>query len=119
MRAPGPVAVARAVLLVEGVVLALLGLAYGVAGIAGEPFDRLATLLQALATVLTGCVLVLLARFVGRRKAAAKAPAVVLHLLALPVGFDLSRSERWPYGVVVLLFAVGGLVAVVRAPLDR
>ncbi len=101
----------RAALLValEGAVLALLGAGYGVAGVLGDPFDRTATVLEAAFTVLAGVLLLLVARGLQRVAGWARSPAVVLQLLALPVGVGLVQGRVWYAAVPVLLLAAGVL----------
>lgn len=90
-------AVTRAALLVavEGALLTVLGLGYGVAAVAGDPFDRAATLLAAGIAVLGGILVLLMARGIGRAAGWSRAPAVVLQLLALPVGVGLVQGRIW------------------------
>ena len=97
-------AVTRAALLValEGVALALLGLAYGAAGVLGEPFDRTATLLEAAFAVLAGALVLLVARGLVQVRGWARSPAVVVQLLALPVGAGLVQGRVWVAAVPVL-----------------
>jgi hypothetical protein len=99
--------VTRAAVLVavEGVVLVLLGAGYGVAGVVGEPFDRTATLLEAGFTLLAGVLVLLVARGLGRVAGWSRSPAVVLQLLALPVGVGLVQGQVWYAAVPVLLLA--------------
>ena len=89
--------VARAALLValEGLALLLLGLVYGGAGVVGDPFDRTATLLEAGMAVLAGVLVLLVARGLGEVRGWARSPAVVVQLLALPVGYGLVQGRVW------------------------
>ena len=97
-------AVTRAALLValEGAALSALGLAYGAAGLLGEPFDRTATLLEAALAVLVGGLLLLVARGLAQVRGWARSPAVVVQLLALPVGAGLVQGHVWIAAVPVL-----------------
>jgi hypothetical protein len=99
--------VTRAALLVglEGAVLLVLGVGYGLAGVRGEPFDRTATLIEAAFTVLAGVLVLLVARGLRRVAGWARSPAVVLQLLALPVGVGLVQGRVWYAAVPVLLLA--------------
>lgn len=110
-------AVTRAALLVgvEGVALTVLGVGYGVAGVVGAPFDRAATLLEGGFAVLAGVVLLLVARGLVRVAGWARSPAVVLQLLALPVGGGLVQGRVWYAAVPVLTLAVGVLVLLATA----
>ena len=100
-----PVALAAALLAVEGVALLVLGVVYGGAGVLGDPFDRTATLLEAGLAVLAGVLLLVLARAVNDLRGWARSPAVVVQLLALPVGYGLVQGQVWLAAVPVLLLA--------------
>ena len=103
-------AVTRAALLVgvEGAALAVLGTGYAVAGAIGQPFDRTATLLEGGFAALLGVLALLVARGLYRVQGWARSPAVVLQLLALPVGLGLVQG-RVLYAAVPVL----GLAAAV------
>jgi len=103
--------VTRASLLVgvEGVLLGALGLGYGVAGVVGDPFDRAATLLEAGFAVLAGLLLLVLARGLSQVAGWTRSPAVVLQLLALPVGVGLGQGQIWYAAAPVLGLAVAVL----------
>ncbi len=100
-----PVARAAVLVAVEGVALVLLGAAYGVAGLVGDPFDRTATLLEAAFAVGAGGLVLLVARGLARVQGWSRSPAVVLQLLALPVGVGLVQGRVWLAAVPVLLLA--------------
>ena len=110
----------RAALLVavEGVALVVLGLAYGGAGLLGDPFDRVATLLEALLAVLVGALALAVARGLARAARWARSPAVVLQLLAFPVGVGLLQGRVWYAAAPVLLLAAGVLFSL-AAPQAR
>ena len=112
--------VTRAAVLVavEGVALTLLGLGYGAAGVLGDPFDRAATLLEAAFAVLVGVLVVLVARGLARTAGWARSPAVVLQLLALPVGVGLVQGQVWYAAVPVLLLA-GSVLYLLATPEAR
>jgi hypothetical protein len=112
--------VTRAAVLVavEGGALTLLGLGYGTAGVLGDPFDRTATLLEAAFAVLVGVLVLLVARGLARVAGWARSPAVVLQLLALPVGVGLVQGEVWYAAVPVLLLA-GSVLYLLATPEAR
>ena len=87
-------AVTRAALLVavEGAALTVLGTGYAVAGAVGDPFDRTATLLEGGFAALAGLLVLLVARGLLHVRGWARSPAVVLQLLALPVGLGLVQG---------------------------
>jgi hypothetical protein len=106
-----PPAARRAALLlaVEAVGLAVVGVVLAVATAVGEPTDRALSFVVAGFAIATAGVLLLLARAVDRRRGWARSPAVVLQLLALPVGVGLLQGGVWAAGVPVLLLAAGTL----------
>lgn len=114
---PGHPAVRRAaaLLVVEGVALAVLGVVFAVATAVGTPTNRGLSFGVAGFAVATGAVLVLLARAVDGRRSWARSPAVVLQLLAFPVGVGLLQGRVWVAGLPVLLLAGATLWHLVTA----
>ena len=108
---PSAVRVAAALVAVEGAALALIGPAYGVAGLVGDPFDRTATLLEAAMALTDGVLLLLVARGLARTAGWARSPAVVVQLLALPVGVGLVQGGVYWAAAPVLALAVAVLYA--------
>ena len=106
---PRAVTTAAALVAVEGAALTLIGPAYGVAGLVGDPFDRTATLLEAGMALVAGVLLLLVARGLSRTAGWARSPAVVVQLLMLPVGVGLAQGGVWWAAVPVLLLAGGVL----------
>ena len=104
-------AVTRAALLVgaEGAALVVLGTGYAVAGVVGDPFDRTATLLEGGFAALVGVLLLVVARGLLGVRGWARSQAVVLQLLALPVGLGLVQGGVLVAAVPVLGLAVGVL----------
>ena len=109
MKLTSPVSRAALLVAVEGLALTVLGLAYGTAGVLGEPFDRTATLLEAAFTVLVGGLVLLVARGLWQVRGWARTPAVVVQLLALPVGAGLVQGQVWVAAVPVLGLAAAVL----------
>jgi hypothetical protein len=114
---PAITAVRRgAVLLaVEGVALLVLGIVFTVATATGSPENRGLSYGVAGFAVAGGAVLLLLARAVDRRQGWARSPAVVLQLLAVPVGIGFLQGGHWAAGVPILLVAAATLWHVMRA----
>ena len=98
-----------ALLLVEGVALLVVGVVDAVATAVGSPTDRALSFTVAGFALAAGIVLGLLARAIDRRRGWARSPAVVLQLLALPVGVGLAQGGVWYAAVPVLLLAVATL----------
>lgn len=103
---------------VEGAALVVLGTGYGIAGLLGEPFDRAATLLEAGFAVLAGVLVLLVARGLLRVAGWARSPAVVLQLLALPVGAGLVQGGVW-YAAVPVLGLAGAVLYQLATPEAR
>jgi hypothetical protein len=110
-----PVARAALLVAVEGLALVVLGVVYGAAGVVGEPFDRTATLLEAGLALLVGVLVLLVARGLAEVRGWARSPAVVVQLLALPVGVGLVQGQVWLAAVPVLLLAVSVLYLLMTA----
>ena len=106
---PRAVRIAAGLVALEGTALALIGLAYGAAGLFADPFDRTATELQALLAVTAGLLLLLVSRGLSRTAGWARSPAVVTQLFALPVGVGLAQGRVWWAAVPVLALAVAVL----------
>ncbi len=113
-----PVTRASLVVALEGVVLVVLGLGYGLAGLVGDPFDRAATLLEAAFAVVMGGLLVMVARGLSRVDGWSRSPAVVVQLLALPVGYGLAQGQVWWAAIPVLLLA-GTVLFLLATPTAR
>ena len=94
-------------LALEGVLLAGLGVWYGVASLSDRS-ERAPAELEAVAAVLTGLVLLLLARGADRGRGWARSPAVVLNVFPLPVALTLLSAGLWY--VALLLVALAGSV---------
>jgi hypothetical protein len=110
-----PVALAAALVAIEGLALVVLGVVYGAAGVLGDPFDRTATLLEAGLAVLVGGLVLLIARGLADVRGWARSPAVVVQLLALPVGYGLVQGSVWVAAVPVLGLALGVLFLLATA----
>lgn len=109
---------AAALVGLQGAALVLLGVAYGVAGLLGEPFDRTATVLEALLAVGAGLLVLLVARGLWRTQGWARSPAVVVQLLALPVGVGLVQGRVW-YAAVPVLVLAGSVLYLLATPEAR
>ena len=105
-------AVRRAAVLValEGVGLVGVGVVYAVAGLVGQPEDRVGTELGAAIAVAVGLLLLLVARGLDRRQRWSRAPAITVQLFALPVGYGLAQGRVWVAAAVVLVLAVAVLL---------
>ena len=97
---------AAALLTFEAVVLAGLGLLDAVATVRGdEQVDKAAAFGFAASAVLVAALVMLLSRAVLRGRGWARTPALVVQLLALPVGTDQVLGGVYVTGTLVLLVA--------------
>lgn len=103
--ANGPARRAALLLALEGLALVVVGAADAIATAVGTPTDRGLSYAVAAFAVGGGATLLLLARAVDQRRGWARSPAVVLQLLALPVGIGLVQGQVWAAAVPVLLLA--------------
>ena len=92
-------------LAVEGVVLVMLGAGFAAVSAIARPENRLAAELAAAFVVLLGAVVLLLARASGAARTWPRSPAVVINVIALPVGIGLLQGHLYPAGAVVLVLA--------------
>lgn len=102
-------------LAVESAALVVVGVADAVATATGAPTKRGLSYAQAALAVTAGLVLLLLARAVSRRRGWARSPAIVLQLLAVPVGVGLLQGGVWAAGLPVLALAATTLVVLLAA----
>lgn len=91
-------------LALEGVLLVLLGVGYGVASLT-DTSERAPAELAAGSAVVVGLVLLLLGRAVDHAKGWARSPAVVLNVFPLPVAVGVLQAGVWWVGVPMLLLA--------------
>jgi hypothetical protein len=117
-REPSAVRRGAALLAVEAVALVVVGIVDAVATVTGEPTKRGLSFAMAGLAVAAGILLLLLARAVARRQGWARSPAVVLQLLAVPVGIGLLQGGVWAAGIPVLALAALTLVTVLAAGPD-
>lgn len=95
---------AGALLVVEGLGLTAVGVAYGVLG-KGAQGDRSSVLFTAVAAVLAGLVLLVLGWAIDSSRAWARTPAVVLNVFPLPVAATAFQGGAWEVGVPLVLLA--------------
>ena len=100
-----PVRRAALLLALEGLVVAVVGIAYGVEAVVGAPASRAGALIGAVLIVGWGVLLGLLGRLVGQVRRWARSPAVVVQLLGLIMGVQLAQLGLWPAALPTLLLA--------------
>ncbi len=104
-----------ALLLLEGVSLTAVGVVYAIVSRSDGAADGQFALYAALFAVATGVVLALLARAVDRQRAWARAPAVVLNVLPMPVGLTALESGAW-YAAIPLLLLPASVLYLFATP---
>lgn len=108
--APRPVRQAAGLVAVEGVALLALAVVEVVSTLVGDPASVSLALVTAVFAAATGALLLWLARKLVELRDVARTPVVVLQLLALPIGWNLTGTVGRPeLGVPVLLLAVAVL----------
>ena len=83
------------------------------------PDDRTRALVAALLTLVVAVGLGLVAWGLVRARRWARAPALVVNLLVLPVAFDLVRGGRWYVGVPLLVLAIVVLALLFAPSTDK
>jgi hypothetical protein len=91
-------------LALEGLLLIGLGVAYGVAGLS-QSSQELATELAAGLAVLTGVVLLAVARGTDRGRGWARSPAVVVNVFPFPIGLGMLDAGLWWVAVPMVVLA--------------
>ena len=91
-------------LAVEGVALIVLGISYGAVSLSSAR-DRAPAELAAGAAVITGVVLLLLARGASQAKGWSRTPAVVLNVFPLPLALSAVQSDTWWTAIPMVLLA--------------
>lgn len=86
--------------------LAAAAVFFAVETVVATADDRTRAVLAAVLTLVAAAGLGLVAQGLWRRRRWARAPAVVVNLLVLPVAFDLARGGRWYVGVPLLVWAL-------------
>lgn len=102
---------AAALLGVQALALTGIALFLAVRAFGSDVANRSLALLAALTTLAGAALFALLARGTLRRRARVRAPAVVLELLCLPVGWGLFQGHKWGYGLPLVVVAVAVLLA--------
>jgi hypothetical protein len=92
------------VLALEGLALTALGSWYAVASLSDRS-ERAPAELEAGVAVLTGLVLLLVARGADRGRGWARSPAVVLNVFPFPVALTLVSAGRWEVALPLVLLA--------------
>ncbi len=91
----------------EGVALVVLGIGYGVASLddSGPGTDPLPAQLAAGTAIVTGAVLVLLARAAGEARSWSRAPAITLNIFPFPVALGIFQAGVWWVATPMIVLA--------------
>jgi hypothetical protein len=106
-------------LLAEAVALGLLTLYLGYEVLTSTAADLTSALLITAFAALGALVLVLIARALGNLRPAARAPAIVLQLMLLPVGYYMIGGGLAWLGVPLMALGIGVSVLLVSPPTTR
>ena len=106
-------AVRRAAVVVglEGLVLAVLGVVYGVLGLTGDAETRVGAVVGAMLIVGAGVLLVLVARALDRERPWSRAPVISVQLLTLLTALSLMPTGVAPAALVAMGMAIVVLYA--------
>lgn len=103
-----------ALLCLEGLSLVVLCCWYGLASLS-DTSDQLPAELAAGGGLLTGVVLLVLARGVDRSRSWARSPAVVLNVFPLPIALGVIQSGAW-WAAVPLVLLSGSVLYLFATP---
>jgi hypothetical protein len=110
------VLVAAVLVAVEGLVLLVTGVGYALAGALGDAESVAGAELGAALIAGCGVLLLLAARGLLGHRRWARAPVVVVQLLAVPVGVSLLSAGVWAPAVLLLALAGATLAALASRP---
>ena len=101
--------VAAAIVLLQAALLAVASVVLAVEGFDPETVDRVGAEILAVIGVASAVVIAVLARGVAGSRRWARAPIVVLELIALPVAVTIVQNDKWLAGVPLGISAVAVL----------
>ena len=102
---------AAVVVAVEGVLLVVLGVIYGVLGLTADAATRTGAVVGAVLIAGGGVLLVLTARALDRRQPWSRAPVIAVQLLTLLTGLSLMPTGVAPAALVAMALAIVVLYA--------
>ena len=114
---PRSLAVAAALVGVEGAAAALAGVGFGIAALTGHPSDRATALTLAVVLVVLGLGLLLVARGLLRQRPAAATPAYLAQFFAVIVAYY--QRHTLPAVTIGLGVVVIATVVALTAPASR
>ncbi|MFI8191153.1 hypothetical protein ACIF8T_20435 [Streptomyces sp. NPDC085946] len=118
---PHRVTYAAALAALEGVGLVAGGVWMLVLGLTGEPDDRQQAVTGGVTLMVLALLPLIAARGLLARRSWSRGPAVVTQVMALPVAYNLLRSDSVaiPVGIVLAVVAVTALVLLVHPETTR
>jgi hypothetical protein len=116
---PVTLTVAAVVLALEGVTAIVLGGYAGVETVAGSPTDVSSSIAVSAFGLIIGAALFWVAWGVLQAARWSRAPGVVTQIFALPVAVSLVQSGQYVPGVLLIVFALTGLVALLAPATTR
>jgi hypothetical protein len=104
---------AGAVVVLQGVLLAVASVVLAVEGFRPETVDRLGAELLAVIGLASVVAIAALGRGVARRQRWSRSPVLVIELICLPIGYTVVQNGKWWAGIPLGLSAVAvlGLLA--------
>ncbi|WP_231155802.1 hypothetical protein [Streptomyces sp. CNZ748] len=108
---------AAALAALEGIALVAGGVWMLVLGLTGEPDDRQQAVTGGVTLIVLALLPLLAARGLLARRGWSRGPAVVTQVVALPVAYNMLRSDgvAIPAGIVLAVVAVTALVLLINA----
>ncbi|MEV7968847.1 hypothetical protein AB0O34_23090 [Sphaerisporangium sp. NPDC088356] len=116
---PVTLVVAAVVLAVEGVTAVVLGAYAAVETVIGKPADVSSSIAVSAFGIVIGAALVWVAWGVLGAARWSRAPGVVTQIFALPVAVSLVQSGQSVPGVLIIVVALAGLVALLAPATTR
>ncbi|MCO4698116.1 hypothetical protein LRR80_04189 [Streptomyces sp. RO-S4] len=112
---------AAALAALEGIALVAGGVWMLVLGLTGEPDDRQQAVTGGVTLIVLALLPLLAARGLLARRGWSRGPAVVTQVVALPVAYNMLRSDgvAIPAGIVLAVVAVTALVLLINAETTR
>ncbi|GHH90285.1 hypothetical protein GCM10017779_07420 [Streptomyces capillispiralis] len=112
---------AAALAALEGLALVAGGVWMLVLGLTGEPDDRRQAVTGGVTLIVLALLPLLAARGLFARRSWSRGPAVITQVMALPVAYNLLRSDSVaiPAGIVLAVVAVTALVLLINAETTR
>lgn len=108
-RSPSSLRVCAGLVALEAMGLFAVAGFFVVEVLVATPDDRTRALVAALLALVTAAAMAMVARGLGAGRRWARAPALVVNLLVLPVAVDLVRGGRWYVGLPLVALALGVL----------